>query len=152
MDLANLENALNNSNFKEQVYPSLEGVYQISKVLNQLDLLKNFSDHDLEIVGKVQAIKSALAGYEISEQELKAKIQALVDSLEATKQELEARLNMELTSARVSETQKLNDAGNALKTQLISELTEAKDNLSANANAKWYTRSSIAFIKIRPVR
>ncbi|BAM34764.1 hypothetical protein [Helicobacter phage KHP30] len=47
--MTNLENALNNGNFKEQVYSSLEGVYQISKVLNQLDLLKNFSDHDLEI-------------------------------------------------------------------------------------------------------
>ncbi|TPH55820.1 hypothetical protein FIM70_04450 [Helicobacter pylori] len=56
MDLTNLENALNNSNFKEQVYSSLDGVYQISKVLNKLDLLKNFSDHDLEIVGKVQSI------------------------------------------------------------------------------------------------
>ncbi|GAA9594478.1 hypothetical protein UBN80_11110 [Helicobacter pylori] len=36
---------------------------------------------------------------------------------------------MELESARASETQKLNEAGNALKTQLIAELTEAKDNL-----------------------
>lgn len=59
MDLTNLENALNNGNFKEQVYCSLEGVYQISKVLNQLDLLKNFSDHDLEIVGKIQTIRCA---------------------------------------------------------------------------------------------
>ncbi|WP_154448604.1 hypothetical protein [Helicobacter pylori] len=50
MDLTNLENALNNSNFKE----------------NQLNLLKNFSEHDLEIVGKIQAIKNALAGYETS--------------------------------------------------------------------------------------
>ncbi|WQT48277.1 hypothetical protein KVC52_03340 [Helicobacter pylori] len=130
MDLTNLENALNNKNFKEQVYSSLEGVYQISKVLNQLDLLKNFSDHDLEIVGKIQAVKNALAGYEISEQELKGQIKALVDSLEATKQELEARLNMELESARASETQKLNEAGNALKTQLIAELTQVKDNLA----------------------
>ncbi len=88
MDLTNLENALNNGNFKEQVYFSLEGVYQISKVLNQLDLLKN--------------------------------------SLEAKKQELEARLNMELQSARASEIQKLNDTGNALKTQLIAELTQLK--------------------------
>ncbi len=130
MDLTNLENALSNGNFKEQVYSSLEGVYQISKVLNQLDLLKNFSDHDLEIVGKIEAIKNALAGYETSEQELKAKISALVNSLEAKKQELEARLNMELESARASETQKLNEAGNALKTQLIAELTQAKDNLA----------------------
>lgn len=130
MDLTNLENALNNGNFKEQVYCSLEGVYQISKVLNQLDLLKNFSDHDLEIVGKIEAIKTALAGYETSEQELKAKINALVTSLEAKKQELEALLNTQLQSARDSETQKLNDAGNALKTQLIAELTEAKNNLA----------------------
>ncbi len=130
MDLTNLENALNNGNFKEQVYCSLEGVYQISKVLNQLDLLKNFSDHDLEIVGKVEAIKTALAGYETSEQELKAQINALVNSLEAKKQELEARLNMELQSNITSETQKLTQAGNALKTQLISELTEAKNNLA----------------------
>ncbi len=130
MDLTNLENALNNGNFKEQVYYSLEGVYQISKVLNQLDLLKNFSDHDLEIVGKIQAIKNALAGYETSEQELKAQINALVASLEAKKQELEARLNMELQSARASETQKLNDAGNELKTQLIAELTQAKNTLA----------------------
>ncbi len=129
MDLKGLENALNNGNFKEQVYSSLEGVYQISKVLNQLDLLKNFSEHDLEIVGKIETIKNALAGYETSEQELKAKIDSLVASLEAKKQELEARLNMELQSARASETQKLNEAGSALKTQLISELTEAKDKL-----------------------
>lgn len=54
MDLTNLENALNNGNFKEQVYSSLEGVCEISKVLNQLDLLKNFTDHDLEIVGEIQ--------------------------------------------------------------------------------------------------
>ncbi|WRB97411.1 hypothetical protein KVD49_07675 [Helicobacter pylori] len=130
MDLRNLENALNNGNFKEQVYSSLDGIYQISKVLNQLDLLKNFSDHDLEITAKIEAIKNALAGYETSEQELKAKINALVNSLEAKKQELEARLNMELESARASETQKLNKAGNELKTNLIRELTEAKDNLA----------------------
>ncbi len=130
MDLTNLENALNNGNFKEQVYSSLEGVYQISKVLNQLDLLKNFSDHDLEIIGKIEAIKTALAGYEISEQELKAKINALVTSLEAKKQELEALLNTQLQSVRSSEKEKLNKAGNELKTQLIAELTEAKNNLA----------------------
>ncbi|MDU9746538.1 hypothetical protein, partial [Helicobacter pylori] len=44
--------------------------------------------------------------------------------------ELEARLNMELESARASETQKLKDAGNELKTQLIAELTEAKNTLA----------------------
>ncbi len=129
MDLTNLENALNNGNFKEQVYSSLEGVYQISKVLNQLDLLKNFSDRDLEIIEKMQAIKNALAGYETSEQELKAKINALVASLEAKKQELEALLNTQLQSARDSETQKLNQAGSALKNNLIAELTKAKNNL-----------------------
>ncbi len=130
MDLRNLENALNNGDFKEQVISSLEGIYQISKVLNQLDLLKNFSDHDLEIIETIQAIKSKLAGYENSEQELKAKINALVSAIEAKKQELEARLNTELQSARASETQKLNEAGNELKTQLIAELTEAKNTLA----------------------
>ncbi|MFP6031063.1 coiled-coil domain-containing protein [Helicobacter pylori] len=130
MDLKNLENALNNGNFKEQVYSSLDGIYQISKVLNQIDLLKNFSDHDLEIIAKVQAMKNALAGYEISEQEIKAKIDALVTSLEAKKQELEARLNMQLQGISTSETQKLNKAGNELKNNLINELTEAKDNLA----------------------
>ncbi|GAA7167878.1 hypothetical protein HpCK100_14920 [Helicobacter pylori] len=135
MDLTNLENALNNGNFKEQVYCSLEGVYQISKVLNQLDFLKNFSDHDLEIVGKIQAIKTALAGYETSEQKLKAQINALVNSLEAKKQELETRLNTQLQSVGSSETQKLNEAGNALKTQLIDELTEAKENLKKELEA-----------------
>ncbi len=129
MDLKGLENALNNGNFKEQVYSSLEGVYQISKVLNELDLLKNFSDHDLEIIEKIQAIKNTLAGYEISEQELKAQINALVTSLEAKKQELEARLNMELQSALTSETQKLNEAGSELKTQLIAELTQVKPQI-----------------------
>ncbi|WP_120870734.1 coiled-coil domain-containing protein [Helicobacter pylori] len=131
MDLKGLENALNNGNFKEQVYSSLEGVYQISKVLNQLDLLKNFSDHDLEILAKIQAMKNALAGYETSEQELKAKISALVTSLEAKKQELEARLNSELEIARTNEIQKLNEAGSALKNNLISELTQAKNNLAS---------------------
>ncbi len=129
MDLTNLENALNNGNFKEQVYSSLEGVYQISKVLNQLDLLKNFSDHDLEIIAKIEAIKNALAGYEISEQELKAQINALVGSLEAKKQELEALLNTQLQSVGSSEKEKLTQAGSELKTQLISELTQAKNTL-----------------------
>ncbi len=144
MDLTNLENALNNGNFKEQVYCSLEGVYQISKVLNQLDLLKNFSDHDLEIVGKIEAIKTALAGYEISEQELKAQINALVTSLEAKKQELEALLNTQLQSVGSSETQKLNKAGNELKTQLIADLKEAKDRLKQELEA---LKSSIEAIK-----
>ncbi|WRD02626.1 hypothetical protein E5K82_06955 [Helicobacter pylori] len=130
MDLTNLENALNNGNFKEQVYSSLEGVYQISKVLNELDLLKNFSDHDLEIIEKIQAIKNALAGYEISEQELKAQINALVTSLEATKQELEALLNTQLQSVGVSEKEKLTQAGSELKNNLIEELTQAKNNLA----------------------
>lgn len=130
MDLTNLENALNNGNFKEQVYSSLEGVYQISKVLNELDLLKNFSDHDLEIIEKIQAMKNALAGYEISEQELKAKINALVTSLEAKKQELEARLNMELQSALTSEIQKLNETGESVKNNLITKLTQAKNDLA----------------------
>ncbi|GAA8802071.1 hypothetical protein BTM150_09410 [Helicobacter pylori] len=130
MDLTNLENALNNGSFKEQVYSSLEGVYQISKVLNQLDLLKNFSDHDLEIVGKIETIKNALAGYETSEQELKAQINALVTSLEAKKQELEALLNTQLQSAGNSEKEKLKEAGNNLKTQLINELTQAKNTLA----------------------
>lgn len=130
MDLKGLENALNNGDFKEQVYSSLEGIYQISKVLNQLEIFKNFSDHDLEIVGKIQEIKRALAGYETSEQELKAKIQALVNSLEAMKQELEARLNTELQNARASEIAKLNEAGSALKTNLITELTQAKNILA----------------------
>ncbi len=130
MDLTNLENALNNGDFKEQVYSSLDGVYQISKVLNQLDLLKNFSDHDLEIVAKIEAIKTALAGYETSEQELKAKINALANSLEAKKQELEARLNTQLQSVLTSETQKLNEAGSELKNNLIKELTQTKNNLA----------------------
>ncbi|GAA8098007.1 hypothetical protein Kazakh3177_14700 [Helicobacter pylori] len=129
IDLKGLENALNNGDFKEQVISSLEGVYQISKVLNELDLLKNFSDHDLEIIEKIQAMKNALAGYETSGQELENKINALVARLEAKKQELEARLNMELQSALNSEKEKLNQAGETLKTQLIAELTEAKNNL-----------------------
>ncbi|WP_367750449.1 coiled-coil domain-containing protein [Helicobacter pylori] len=130
MDLKGLENALNNGNFKEQVYSSLEGIYQISKVLNQLELLKNFSDHDLEIIAKIQAIKNALAGYETSEQELKAKINTLVSAIEAKKQELEARLNSELAIARTNETQKLNEAGSEIKNNLVAELTEAKNNLA----------------------
>ncbi|MGL2526115.1 coiled-coil domain-containing protein [Helicobacter pylori] len=130
MDLKGLENALNNGNFKEQIYSSLEGIYQISKVLNQLDLLKNFSDHDLEIIEKIQAVKNALAGYETSEQELKAKINALANSLEAKKQELEALLNTQLQSSLTSEKEKLAQAGNELKTRLITELTEAKNNLA----------------------
>ncbi|PDW29293.1 hypothetical protein [Helicobacter pylori] len=136
MDLKGLEDALNNSDFKEQVFKSLDGVYQISKVLNQLDLLKNFSDHDLEIVGKIQAMKNALSSYETSEQELKAKIGALVSSLEARKQELEAQLNIELKSAQESEIQKLNDAGSALKNNLITELTQAKTNLAQELEAQ----------------
>ncbi|WP_101020926.1 coiled-coil domain-containing protein [Helicobacter pylori] len=129
-DLRNLENALNSGDFKEQVYSSLEGIYQISKVLNQLELLKNFTQYDLEIVAKIQAIKSALAGYETSEQELKAQINALTDSLEAKKQELEVLLNTQLQSELNSEKEKLTQAGNELKNNLVAELTEAKNNLA----------------------
>ncbi|MFB1341053.1 coiled-coil domain-containing protein [Helicobacter pylori] len=130
MDLKGLENALNNEDFKEQVHSSLEGIYEISKVLNQLDLLKNFSDHDLEIIEKVQAMKNALAGYETSEQELNAQINAFRFSLETKKQELEALLNTQLQSVLTSEKEKLNQAGNELKNNLISELTQAKNNLA----------------------
>ncbi|MGL2375734.1 coiled-coil domain-containing protein [Helicobacter pylori] len=130
MDLKGLENALNNGNFKEQVYSSLEGVYQISKILNQLDLLKNFSDHDLEIIAKIQAMKNALAGYETSGQELQAKINALSASLEAKKQELEARLNLELQSETTSEIAKIQNQASELKNNLITELTQAKNNLA----------------------
>ncbi|WRF04390.1 hypothetical protein KVC22_01025 [Helicobacter pylori] len=130
MDLKNLENALSNGNFREQAYASLEGIYQISKILNELDLLKNFSDHDLEIIAKIQVMKNALAGYEISEQELKVQINALAASLEAKKQELEARLNIELQSAQAREIQKINEAGNDLRTQLIAEFTQAKNTLA----------------------
>ncbi len=98
--------------------------------MNQLEIFKNFSDHDLEIIAKIQAIKTALVGYETSEQELKAKINTLVNSLEAKKQELEARLNSELAIARTNEIQKLNEAGSELKNNLIKELTQAKNNLA----------------------
>ncbi|EMG80110.1 hypothetical protein HMPREF1394_01746 [Helicobacter pylori GAM105Ai] len=130
MDLVNLENALNNGNFKEQVYSSLEGIYQISKVLNQLEILDNFNEHDVKILETIQTIESKLAGYENSEQELKAKMDALLSAIEAKRQELEQRLNLELQSARVSETQKLSVAGNELKTNLITELTNAKNDLA----------------------
>ncbi|MCQ2856793.1 hypothetical protein JT087_01235 [Helicobacter pylori] len=130
MDLTNLENALNNGDFREQVTSSLEGIYEISKVLNQLQILDNFTEHDLKIIEAFQTIKSKLAVYETSEQELKAKINALVNQIEAKKQELEVRLNTELQSARVSETEKLKEAGSELKNNLVAELTEAKNNLA----------------------
>ncbi|WQY81424.1 hypothetical protein E5L62_01000 [Helicobacter pylori] len=130
MDLKGLENALNNRDFKEQIYKSLEGVYQISKVLNQLEILDNFNEHDLKIVETIATIKSKLAGYENSEQEIKAKIDASISAIEAKKQELEARLNMQLQNTLTNETQKLNEAGNQLKENLITELTRAKNNLA----------------------
>ncbi len=137
MDLVNLENALNNGDFKEQITSSLEGIYEISKVLNQLQILDNFNEHDLKIIEAVQTIKSKLAGYETSEQEIKAKINALFTQIEAKKQELEARLNTELQSARISEIEKLNEAGSELKNNLITELTNAKNNLITElTNAK----------------
>ncbi|MCQ2707337.1 hypothetical protein JT139_04460 [Helicobacter pylori] len=126
MDLKGLENALNNGDFKEQVYSSLAGIYQISKFLNQLDLLKNFSDHDLEIIAKIEAMKNALAGYETSEQELQAKINALVSAIEAKKQELEALLNAQLKSGLRNEMQKLKEAGSEIKNNLALELEKLK--------------------------
>ncbi|WP_243879561.1 hypothetical protein [Helicobacter pylori] len=131
MELNFLENALNNGDFKEQVYSSLEGICQISKVLNQLEVLYNFNEHDLKIVETIQTVKSKLVGYENSERELKAKIDALVSAIEAKKQELEARLNTELQNATTSEIAKLNEAGNTLKTNLITELIHAKNTLAS---------------------
>ncbi|NHA46240.1 hypothetical protein EWZ93_03910 [Helicobacter pylori] len=122
MELNYLENALNNGDFKEQVRSSLEGIYQISKVLNQLEILNNFSEHDLKIVETIKTLKSKLAGYETIEQELKAKIDALVNEVEAKKQELELRLNVEIL--------KINTTGNTLKTNLITELTHTKNTLA----------------------
>lgn len=122
MDLSNLENALNNGDFKEQVYKSLEGIYHISKVLNELEILDHFNKHDeMKIVETIQTIKAV---YENNEQELKAKIDALVTQIiEAKRQELETRLNAGLQSARVSETQKLNEVGDTLKTNLVTTVT-----------------------------
>ncbi len=130
MDLRNLENALNSRDFKEQVYSSLEGIYQISKVLNQLEILDNFNEHDLKILETIATIKSKLAGYESSEQELKAQIDALVSAIEAKKQELEARLNVKLQFAITSEIAKLSVAGSEAKNNLVAELTQAKNNLA----------------------
>ncbi|WP_390578284.1 hypothetical protein, partial [Helicobacter pylori] len=62
---------------------------------------------------------------------LKAEINALLNILKTTEQELEARLNIELQTVRNKETQKLNEAGNALKNDLVAELTEVKDNLAS---------------------
>ncbi|WQX82746.1 hypothetical protein KVM77_01025 [Helicobacter pylori] len=129
MDLKGLENALNSGDFKEQVYSSLNGIYQISKVLNQLEILDNFLDHDSKIEETIATIKSKLAGYETSEQELKAQIDALVSAIEAKKQELEARLNVELQNATTSEIAKLNEAGSEIKNNFVRELTQAKNNL-----------------------
>ncbi len=53
-----------------------------------------------------------------------------MNSLEAKKQELEALLNTQLQSTITSETQKLTQAGSELKTQLIAELTQAKNTLA----------------------
>ncbi|MGN8435202.1 coiled-coil domain-containing protein [Helicobacter pylori] len=148
MDLRSLENALNNGNFKEQVYQSLEGVYQISKVLSQLEILENFNEHDLQIIETIQAIKSKLAGYETSEAELKAKIDALVAQIEAKKQELEARLNMELQSARVSETQKLNEAGETLKNNLALELENLKTSAQNLLNTPRMQGVNVKFLGV----
>ncbi|GAA7373902.1 hypothetical protein ID0623_05990 [Helicobacter pylori] len=134
MDLRNLENALNNGDFKEQVYRSLEGICQISKVLNELDIFQNFTGYDLEVTKKIQELKNALAGCETSEQELEAKINALVNSLEPKKQELEARLNIQLQSASASETQKLHEAGNELKNNLVAELKNETQKLHEAGN------------------
>ncbi|WQV45340.1 hypothetical protein KVK85_04800 [Helicobacter pylori] len=118
MDLNFLENALNNGDFKEQVYKSLEGIYQISKVLNDLEILYNFNEHDLNIAETIATIKSKLAGYETIEQELKAKINALVKEAGAKQQELETRLNIEIL--------KINAAGNYART----DLTRVKNTLA----------------------
>ncbi|MGL2594455.1 coiled-coil domain-containing protein [Helicobacter pylori] len=136
MDLNYLENALNNGDFKEQVYSSLEGIYQISKVLNQLEILDNFNDHDLNIAETIATIKSKLAGYKNSEQELKAKIDALVTQIEAKRQELEQRLNLELQSARASEIQKLNEAIEAKKQELKASLNTELQNATTSEIAK----------------
>ncbi|MUU46006.1 hypothetical protein [Helicobacter pylori] len=122
MELNYLENALNNGDFKEQVYRSLEGIYNISKVLNELEILHNFTEHDLSIAETIATIKSKLAGYETIEKELKAKINALVKEAGAKQQELETRLSVEIL--------KINTAGKTLKTNLITELTDAKNTLA----------------------
>ncbi|KHL89697.1 hypothetical protein HPY499_07385 [Helicobacter pylori] len=139
MDLNFLENALNNGDFEEQVRKSLEGIYQISKVLNQIEIVNNFNEHDSQIVEIIATIKSKLAGYESSEQELKAKIDALVSAIEAKKQELEARLNTELQNVLQLETQKINEAGSEVKNNLVAELTEAKNNLALELEEKLKT-------------
>ncbi|MGL2812859.1 hypothetical protein ACQJ9L_07460 [Helicobacter pylori] len=122
MDLNFLENALNNGDFKEQVRSSLEGIYQISKVLNEIEIMNNFTEHDLNIKETIATIKSKLADYETSGRELKAKIDALVNEAEVKKQELEVRLNVEIL--------KINNTGDNLKKNLITELTNTKNTLA----------------------
>ncbi|EJB40662.1 hypothetical protein HPHPA4_1590 [Helicobacter pylori Hp A-4] len=118
MDLNFLENALNNGDFKEQVHKSLEGIYEISKVLNELEILNNFNEHDLNIAETIATIKSQLAGYETIGQELKAKIDALLKEAETKQQELDLRLNVEIL--------KINSTGKNIRT----ELTNAKNTLA----------------------
>ncbi|EMH26217.1 coiled-coil domain-containing protein [Helicobacter pylori] len=136
VNLANLENALNNGDLKEQVTKSLEGIYNISKVLNQLEILDNFTEHDLKIVETIQTIKSKLAGYENSEQKLKDKIGALVTQIEAKRQKLEQRLNLEIQTATTSEIAKLNEAGEAKKQELEARLNAELQNQTTSGIAK----------------
>ncbi|GAA7298291.1 hypothetical protein ID0562_14450 [Helicobacter pylori] len=137
MDLRNLENALNSGDFKEQVYRSLEGIYQISKVLNELDTFKKFTAYDLEVTKKVQEIKNALAGYETSKQELEAKNNALVNSLEAKKQELEAKNNA-LVNSLEAKKQELEAKINAL----VNSLEAKKQELEARLNTQLQSASA----------
>ncbi|MUU66499.1 hypothetical protein [Helicobacter pylori] len=118
MDLNFLENALNNGDFKEQVYRSLEGIYEISKVLNELEILHNFNEHDLNIAETIATIKSKLVGYEKIRKELEAKINALVKEANTKQQELDLRLNVEIL--------KINTTGKNIRT----ELTNAKNTLA----------------------
>ncbi|MCQ2694771.1 hypothetical protein JT187_07730 [Helicobacter pylori] len=137
MDLNFLENALNNGDFKEQVTKSLEGIYQISKVLNELEILNNFSENDLKIVVEtIQTIKSKLAGYGKSEQELKAKMDTLARDIEAKRQELEQRLNLEIQNATTSEIAKLNETIEAKRQELEQRLNLEIQNATTSEIAK----------------
>ncbi|MCQ2780825.1 hypothetical protein JT205_06535 [Helicobacter pylori] len=72
---------------------------------------------------------------------LKAEINALLNILKTTEQELKARL-IELQTVRNNETQKLNEAGNALKAEinaLLNSLEAKKQELEARLNIELQT-------------
>ncbi len=151
--LAKLDKSLkDNSDFKEQVYLSLDGIYAILKAFEHIEVFKNLEKTSQNVSLDFNALKAKIKEYESYLRELNAslgpnievlensyngvseKINELQSDLEKERQRLENALNAELENLKTHKTEELQTEINTHKQEILKALNSLKELLSNALN------------------